>query len=78
MLIITILIYNEASTRRLVLGMAQYNSTSTSMAEFMIICLVLFVMDSGRTDMHHLYNMQCFAYISFLTYVANNFWDISW
>ena len=29
-----------------------------------------------RTNMHHLYNIQCFAYILFLTYVANDFWDI--
>ena len=51
-------------------------STSTSMAELMIIFSVLFIMDSFRMEMHHLYNMQCFTDILFLTSVANNFWDI--
>ena len=36
----------------------------------------LSITDLVSTDMHHLYNMQCFADISFLIYIANNFWDI--
>ena len=42
---------------------------TTSMAKFMITFLVLFITDSVRIiNMHHLYNMQCFADISSFTY----------
>ena len=30
-----------------------------------------FYKELNRMDIHHLYNMQYFAYISFITYVAN-------